>query len=169
MPRIEWIGVRLPSTNPIVQYNMITRTYSKRQRAAIKSIDLACVTFVRQDATQVGWEIGPTKDTMGLSRHYRFMPDTGFTQNMVPADWNILKRTPERAQYRNLDDPRDVNRQPDYPPQEYLAKLEVNRFGVAAPIGAVPAGIALRLLRQAERSTMKLEVVGQTIHRRASR
>lgn len=148
--RIEWIGVKLPSDNEIVQYNMLTKTYSKRQRAAIKAIDLACVTFVRQAETQVGWEFGPSKDKMGMSKHYRFMPDTNFIQDMTPSDWNILKKMPERAQFRNLDDPREAKREPTYPPQEYLAKLEVNKFGVKVPVGSVPAGIALRLLRSAK-------------------
>lgn len=165
MRRVEWMGLRLPSSDPIVSFEKLTHNLTKRSLHAIEEMDAACVSLVRIDG---GTEFGlGTKD--GLSKNYLWCPQNRYVEQMSDSDAYILfHRIMDEFQFKDLDDPRHRSRIATYPPPIYMAKLIAMRHGVIHRPGELAASKVARLLRAArsrERGGEQAKVIGQRIGR----
>jgi hypothetical protein len=164
MPRIEWLGVRLPSTDPIVAFDKLSHKLSRRQLDALDQVDEAVIGLVRIDgATSFG--LGP-KD--GLSKSYMWCRANRYVETMTDSDARILSRLGEARHFRNLDDPRESRREATYPDPTYVASLMAVRHGKLVRPGSLPASVVGRLLRVAKsrhRMGEEERVIGRRIGR----
>jgi hypothetical protein len=167
MPRVEWIGLLLPSGDPLISFDKLTRKLSKKQLEALDTMDEAMVNMFRiQTGGGTNFQLGPES---GLSKSYLWCVANNHIEVVTDSDYRIIQRMGERMQFRNLDDPREANREPTYPDANYIAGfMAVGPRGELLRPNKLPASIVSRMLRVAKHRYKlgeEAKVIGERIGR----
>lgn len=154
---VEFLGFRLPSSNPVLNFRRLTKRLSKLEVKQMEEIDDVILPLVRIPGARSSFTLGKAD---GLSQGYRWSWENGYRQMMTPSDWRILStRMAERRAFRNLNDPRDAKREAEYPPPDYIATLQATRFGKQKRLGRKEA-LFMRKLKRVGRGDVHLPFLG---------
>lgn len=123
--RREWIGLRLPSSEPVRNFKRLTGQLSRAEVDAMNEADRMVSPLVRVDGANK-FRLGPGD---GLSQWYEWSRRNGYTETLTDSDAAILDRSLERDQFTNPDDPQQAGRKPQYPSIEYLTALQMMHYG----------------------------------------
>lgn len=141
---IEWIGVKSPTTDEVVDYLKLVGYYTPLQESTLDAVNILLAPRIRQAGTRIRELLAEhlPGGTSGLSQSYRWGPHRPmYVQRVTENDARVILSCSNEYEFRNLDDPAHDNRVPIVPPEfinDVLHRILVQAQNAGKPVLGVP-------------------------------